>query len=238
MTMLGIVGCHPRAVVIRRSVQAPTALRRYPTDMALHWPKPLLMVVALGLCTSSCRRAQTLPPPPPHAYGTLPNDPLRDRLREILTPCGETLTELKNARMSASRKDIALAVLELLTLNLATQMSRGTSGTARGEMNAQAAMGRGADPSLCSGPARTSNPQCRLNGIPFDGPIPAGIRDGLDDTVSLPEARINAALDQIDDVLWQGHTYESLTDEQFAEWNRLTNELETSCHRLERILHN
>ena len=185
----------------------------------------------------SCQHAQNMPPPPLYAYGARANDPLRDRLREILTPCSNTLTQLKNARLSASRTDIALAVLAMLLKNLFQQIGRANGTLVASDMETQAAAGRGANGSLCGGMGPATNPQCRLNGIPFGGGhVPGGGREQLEANVDLPEARLTAALDQIDELLWQGRTYESLTDEELDQWARLTDELESGCRQLKEVL--
>ena len=121
----------------------------------------------------------------------------------------------------------------MISKNLVGLMAASTGRGVSSDMEAQAAAGQGADGTLCGGTARAFNSQCRLNGIPFGGGhVPGGLREQLEEQVGVPGSRIDAAINQIDELLWQGHTQDSLSDEQFERWNRFTDELESSCNEL------
>jgi hypothetical protein len=196
--------------------------------------RPLLLVVLLVACSSSSSSGSgaattAFDPPPAGAAGTLQVDPVRDELRDILTPCQRTMNRvIDEGRMRRSRyRRIATA--------LAVIMAQAAFYTANLQPGGNSASGQPFQPDRCTG-ATADDPQCTsfAAGAAWAGGPIGGDEDRLDEYIEVPTGHVQSAIVAVDDLLWSAPDSREWTDEQWDYWAETRRELRRACRELER----
>ncbi len=196
--------------------------------------RPLVVLVLVSGCllggSSGPRVAPTeFDPPPPGAAGTLSGDPVRDELREILTPCQRSMNRvLEEGRVRRSRyRRIATAV--------AVIAAQAAYYGANAQPGGNSASGAIWEPSRCAGPT-ADRPECNSFGAaaPAWGGQLGGDDDQLDEYIEIPTEAVQDAIVAVDDLLWTTPDSADWSDEQWDRWSETRRELKRACRALHR----
>ncbi len=189
-----------------------------------------ICLVMYGCTPSATHYDVPFEPPPAGATGTLPQDPVRDALREILIPCQRSLGALDEQRIKRNRRRAVMSAL-------ASIISVGANTLANEQGGGNSASGAVWRPSRCTG-ANASHPECTSLG---GGAIIGGTADTLADDGQEGPARVSAdtvrdALSAIDDLLWSEPDSRDWEQSDWTEWDRIRVELDRACGAIDEAL--